>query len=99
MLLHVGLLVESAIAVLEFADEWLFHCMDPQVIEKVVPLPKYLVTVLMSATKQSYNSPIRFKASEFINIEQRSLRSIVGLYSTQIKVLTFQDYNWISLIM
>jgi len=40
------------------------------VIEKVMPLPKYLVTVLMSTTKQSNDPSIRFKASKFINIEQ-----------------------------
>jgi hypothetical protein len=99
MLLHIGLLVKSTITVLEFANEGFFHCMDSQVIKKVVPLPKYLVTVLMSATKLSNDSSVWFEASKFINIKQRSLRSIVSLNGTQIKVFTFQNDNRISLIM
>lgn len=70
MFLHVGLLIESTITVLEFANEGFFHCMNSQVIEKVVPLPKYLITILMSATKQSNDSSVWFKASKFINIKQ-----------------------------
>ena len=99
MFFHISLLIEPSIAVFEFANKGLFHGMNSQMIEKVMPLPKYFVTVFMRTTKQSYYSSKWLKTSEFKYIELRCLRCIMSLYGTQIKILPFQYNNWILLIV
>jgi hypothetical protein len=89
VLFHVGLLIEPLIAVLEFAEKRLFLCVNSQMVEKVMPLSENFATVFMRTAKQSYNSSVRLKTSEFKNIKLCSLWSIVWLNGCQIKVLPF----------
>jgi hypothetical protein len=89
MLFHVGLLIKSLVAVLEFAEKRLFLCVNSQMVEKVMPLSENFATIFMRAAEQSNHSSIRFKTSEFKNVKLRSFWSIVRLNGCQIKVLPF----------
>jgi hypothetical protein len=91
VLFHVGLLIKPSITVLVLADKGLFHGVDSQMIEKIMPLSKNFVTVFMRTAEQSYHPSIWLKASEFKNVKLRSLWSILRLNGRQIKVLPFQN--------
>lgn len=54
MFFHICLLIEPSIAVFELANKGFLHGMNSQMIEKVMPLSKYFITIFMRAAKQSY---------------------------------------------
>ena len=49
MLVQVGFLGETEVASLELALVWLLVCVDPQVVEEVVPFSEYFATVAVLA--------------------------------------------------
>ena len=58
MLVEVGLLSERMITALERTVIRSLVCVDPKVIEEVVPFSEDFLAVCMSASKKSYDPPV-----------------------------------------